>query len=103
MIIADTVVVWRCYVVWQADPRVIALLGFLLFGTIGVYLPLARIILMCTHSKPSRTATGASALAQHFLPLSVYAKEAVDVGYALYAVSLATNVITSLCTVGRVW
>ncbi|KAI0826087.1 hypothetical protein BC629DRAFT_1603933 [Irpex lacteus] len=63
MIIADTVVVWRCYVVWQADPRVVALLGFLLFGTI----------------------------------------QAVDVGYALYAVSLATNVITSFCTVGRVW
>ncbi|KAI0083054.1 hypothetical protein BDY19DRAFT_981050 [Irpex rosettiformis] len=81
MIIADAVVVWRCYVVWQSNKYVIAVPVLLFLGTITA---------------------GYGAVSQYFLT-NPNPQEAVDFGNAMFAVSLTTNVVTTVLTVGRIW
>ncbi|KAI0088304.1 hypothetical protein BDY19DRAFT_994212 [Irpex rosettiformis] len=83
IIIADVVVAWRCYVVWHANKYVTAILVALLLGTITA---------------------GYGAIAQFVLPVDVInPRESISFGYAMYSMSLATNVVTLILTVGRVW
>ncbi|KAI0088305.1 hypothetical protein BDY19DRAFT_994213 [Irpex rosettiformis] len=83
IIIADVVVAWRCYVVWHANKYVTTILVALLLGTITA---------------------GYGAIAQFVLPIDVInPKESISFGYAMYSMSLATNVVTLILTVGRVW
>ncbi|VDB92606.1 unnamed protein product [Peniophora sp. CBMAI 1063] len=81
MIIADSVVVWRCWVVWNGNLYALALPILLVMGT---------------------AVSGYGAESQYFLtnPNPV---TAVDFGNAMFAVSLTTNIYVTLLTMGRIW
>ncbi|KAI0345458.1 hypothetical protein BDW22DRAFT_1426156 [Trametopsis cervina] len=81
MIIADSIVVWRCYAVWGSNKWVISLPIILILGTV---------------------AAGYGAISQYFLtnPDPI---RAVNLGTAMFAVSLTTNVVVTGLTVGRIW
>ncbi|KAI0310796.1 hypothetical protein OF83DRAFT_1178188 [Amylostereum chailletii] len=81
MIIADTVVVWRCYIVWAKNKLVLALPVLLIFGTITA---------------------GYGAILQYFLS-NPNPEVAASFGEAMFAVSLTTNAFVTLLTVGRIW
>jgi hypothetical protein len=80
-VIADSIVVWRCWAIWNGNLYALALPILLVLGT-------------------AVSAYGASA--QYFLK-KTNPETALDFGTALFAVSLTTNVVVTLLTIGRIW
>ncbi|KAH8110286.1 hypothetical protein DFH11DRAFT_798201 [Phellopilus nigrolimitatus] len=81
LVLGDCVITWRCYVVWGNSMRVIALPTLMIIGT---------------------AIAGYGAIGQYFLSKPRLAVS-VAWGTAMFAVSLATNIIVTLLTAGRIW
>ncbi|KAI0029799.1 hypothetical protein K488DRAFT_88395 [Vararia minispora EC-137] len=80
-VIADSVVVWRCWAIWNGNLYVLVLPILLVMGT---------------------AASAYGAVSQYFLA-NPNPTESVSFGTAMFAVSLTTNVFVTLLSVGRVW
>ncbi|KAI0072732.1 hypothetical protein K474DRAFT_1711331 [Panus rudis PR-1116 ss-1] len=79
--LGDTILAWRCFMVWNRDWRVISL-------------PILMII--------ATAVSGYGAVGQYFLP-NPYTFLAVHWAKGMLAVSMATNLILTLLTAGRIW
>ncbi|KAI0029794.1 hypothetical protein K488DRAFT_88389 [Vararia minispora EC-137] len=81
MIISDSIVVWRCWAIWNGNIYVMTLPILLVIATaVSAY----------------------AAVAQYFLQNPDIA-QAVRFGRALFAVSFTTNVFVTLLSAGRLW
>ncbi|KAI5117636.1 hypothetical protein M0805_008443 [Coniferiporia weirii] len=81
LVLGDCIITWRCYVVWGEDLRAVGLPILMIIGT---------------------TIAGYGSIGQYFLPKPSL-KTAEAWGTAMFAVSLATNIIVTLMTAGRIW
>ncbi|KAI5117637.1 hypothetical protein M0805_008444 [Coniferiporia weirii] len=81
LVLGDCVITWRCYVIWAGDLRVVGLPILMIIGT---------------------TIAGYGSIGQYFLPKPSL-KTAEAWGTAMFAVSLATNIIVTLMSAGRIW
>ncbi|KAA1477765.1 hypothetical protein DENSPDRAFT_622136 [Dentipellis sp. KUC8613] len=81
MIIADSVVVWRCYSIWSHNRLVLVLPVCLVIGT---------------------TVSGYASIGQYFL-VNPSPTVSVAWGTSMFAISLTTNVLVTLLSAGRIW
>ncbi|KAJ3872175.1 hypothetical protein F5051DRAFT_481535 [Lentinula edodes] len=81
IVMADTILLWRCLMVWNKNYWVIALPGLLVLTT---------------------AITGYGAIAHYFLP-DPYIPETVSWAIGMLITSMATNIIVTILTAGRIW
>jgi len=81
IVVADSVVVWRLYVVWGKKLWIAAMPAMMIIGT---------------------AISGFGAVSQFLTPHPVYLT-AVNWATAMYAISLATNIIVTTVTAFRIW
>lgn len=81
LVVGDSIVVWRLYVVWGNDVRVAAFPMVMILGT---------------------AIAGFGSISQFLLPNTNFT-ESVNWGTAMYVMSLSTNVIVTAVTAGRIW
>ncbi|KAJ3805131.1 hypothetical protein F5876DRAFT_19628, partial [Lentinula aff. lateritia] len=81
VVMADTILLWRCLMVWNKNYWVIALPGLLVLTT---------------------AITGYGAIAHYFLP-DPYIPETVSWAIGMLITSMATNIIVTILTAGRIW
>ncbi|KAH8101905.1 hypothetical protein BXZ70DRAFT_1063915 [Cristinia sonorae] len=81
IILGDSILVWRCFMVWNSNWLVITVPSIMVLST-GI--------------------SGYGAIGQYYLP-DPYVPTTVKWATAMLAVSMATNILLTLLTAGRIW
>ncbi|KAH8116298.1 hypothetical protein DFH11DRAFT_1828069 [Phellopilus nigrolimitatus] len=81
LLLGDSIIIWRCYVVWGKVPWIIILPIIMLLG---------------------EAIAGYGAIAQYFAS-NPKLEDAIAWGTAMFTVSMATNIIVTSLTAGRIW
>jgi len=81
IVLGDSILVWRCFMVWSRNYYVIAFPCIMVLGT---------------------AISGYGAVGQYYLP-DPFTVTAVNWATSLLIVSMATNIVVTLLTAGRIW
>ncbi|KAF8509049.1 hypothetical protein JB92DRAFT_2814410 [Gautieria morchelliformis] len=81
IVLADTILVWRCFMVWNKNYYVIAVPSIMALAT---------------------AISGYGAIARYYTP-NPYTPTSVQWAEGMLTVSMATNIIVTLLTAGKIW